>query len=145
MITNHQKIRIDEKVVFETITCDSETTLNFNLEGETYFTYVKNGSHTAISPNEIIDVEEGNLSISIGKSLILKTSPNKVNDIYEVLIIRISKDIVKDILLSQTTKVNLNEHKDSSKDMFTGKACVVSQNYVEGIILYFTNQHVITE
>ena len=77
MIIDHKKIENNQKVVFETIVCNTDSTLNFRLNNEAYFTYVNHGHHVAISPNEIIEVPEGDLGVAVGKSLILKAYPNK--------------------------------------------------------------------
>ena len=61
MVLEHEKIEIDQKVVFETIICNTESTFNFQLMNEAYFIYVNHGRHIAISPNEIVEVPEGNI------------------------------------------------------------------------------------
>ena len=94
MILEHKKIEIDQKVVFETIICNTESTFNFHLNDEAYFIYVNHGRHIAISPNEIVEVPEGNLGIVVGKSLILKAYPIQENQHYQVLIIHINREFV---------------------------------------------------
>ena len=61
MIIDHQKIALNNRLIFETITCNAEHIFNFELKDEAFFIYVNQGYHIAISPNEIIDVPEGNL------------------------------------------------------------------------------------
>jgi hypothetical protein len=65
MIVEHKKIEINQKVVFEAIICNSNTTFKFQLNDEAYFMYVNHGHHVAISPNEIFEVPEGNLGIAV--------------------------------------------------------------------------------
>jgi AraC-like DNA-binding protein len=145
MILEHKKIEINQKVVFETIICNTETTFNFQLNDEAYFTYVNHGHHVAISPNEIIEVPEGNLGIAVGKSLILKAYPNQENQHYQVLIIHINREFVAKAFGNKFPDISTSLENEFSKDMFTGKPCVVSKNYVDGIMHYFYNQHVVTD
>jgi AraC-like DNA-binding protein len=145
MVLDHKKIEINKELVFETIVCDTETTFNFQLNDEAYFIYVNQGHHVAISPNEVIDVPEGNLGISVGKSLILKAYPNLENQEYQVLIIHVSRDVVTKAFGNKFPDISASSENEFSKDMFTGKTCVISKNYVDGILHYFHNQHVVTE
>ena len=145
MILEHKKIEIDQKVVFETIISNSESTFNFQLNDEAYFIYVKHGRHVAISPNEIVEVPEGNLGVTVGKSLILKGYPNQESQHYQVLIIHINRELVAKAFGNKFPDISASLKNEFSKDMFTGKPCVVSRNYVDGIMHYFYNQHVVTE
>jgi AraC-like DNA-binding protein len=145
MIVDHKKIESNQKVVFETITCNNETTFNFQLNDEAYFIYVNHGHHIAISPNEIIEVPEGNLGIAVGKSLILKAYPNRENQHYQVLIIHINREFVAKAFGNKFPDISSSSENEFSKDMFTGKPCVISKNYVDGIMHYFYNQHVVTD
>ena len=145
MILEHKKIELHQKVVFETIICNTETTFNFQLKDEAYFLYVNHGHHVAISPNEIIEVPEGNLGIAVGKSLILKAYPNKENQHYQVLIIHVSREIVTKAFGNKFPDISSSSENEFSKDMFTGKPCVISKNYVDGIMHYFYNQHIVTD
>jgi AraC-like DNA-binding protein len=145
MVLDHKKIEISQRVVFETIICNTETTFNFQLNDEAYFIYVNHGHHIAISPNEIIEVPEGNLGIAVGKSLILKAYPNQENQHYQVLIIHINRDFVAKAFGNKFPDISSSSENTFSKDMFTGKPCVISMNYVDGIMHYFYNQHVVTE
>ncbi len=144
MILDHKKIEINQKVVFETIVCNTNTTFNFQLNDEAYFIYVKHGHHIAISPNEIIEVSEGNLGIAVGKSLILKAYTNQDNQHYQVLIIHINRAFVAKAFRNKFPDISASSENEFSKDMLTGKPCVISQNYVDGIMHYFYNQHVAT-
>ena len=145
MVLEHKKIEINQKVVFETIICNTETAFNFQLNDEAYFTFVNHGHHVAISPNEIIEVPEGDLGIAVGKSLILKAYPNKENQHYQILIIHINRAFVAKAFGNKFPDINTASENDFSKDMFTGKPCVISKNYVDGIMQYFYNQHVVSE
>jgi len=75
MVLEHKKIEINQKVVFETIICNTESTFNFQLNDEAYFIYVNHGRHVAISPNEIVEVPEGDLGIAVGKISYSKSVP----------------------------------------------------------------------
>ena len=145
MIVEHKKIEIHQHVVFETITCNTETTFNFHLNDEAYFLYVKHGYHVAISPNETIEVPEGNLAISVGKMLILKTYPNQENQHYQVLIIHINRELVSNSFANKFPDISSTSENEFSKDMFTGKPCVIAKNYVDGIMQYFYNTHIVTD
>ena len=145
MVLDHKKIEINKQIVFETIICNTETTFNFQLNDEAYFTYVNHGHHVAISPNEIIEVPEGNLGIAVGKSLILKAFPNQENQHYQILIIHISRALVAKAFGNKFPDISNASENEFSKDMFTGKPCVVSKNYVDGIMQYFYNQHVVSD
>lgn len=145
MILEHKKIEINQKVVFETIICNTEYTFNFQLNDEAYFTYVNHGYHIAISPNQIVEVPEGNLGIAVGKSIILKAYPNQGNQHYQVLIIHINRELVAKAFGNKFPDISTSLENEFSKDMFTGKPCVVSKNYVDGIMHYFYNQHVVTD
>jgi len=115
------------------------------LNDEAYFIYVNHGHHVAISPNEIIEVPEGNLGIAVGKSLILKAYPNQENQHYQVLIIHINRELVAKAFGNKFPDISSSSENEFSKDMFTGKPCVISKNYVDGIMHYFYNQHVVTD
>lgn len=145
MILEHKKIEVNQHVVFETILCNTDTTFRFQLNDEAYFIYVNHGHHIAISPNEIIEVPEGNLGIATGKSLILKTYPNQENQHYQVLIIRINRELVARTFGNKFPDISNSSKNDFSRDMFTGKPCVVSKNFVDGIMHYFYNQHVVSK
>ena len=145
MVLEHKKIEINQKVVFETIICNTESTFNFQLNDEAYFIYVNHGHHVAISPNEIVEVPEGNLGIAVGKSLILKAYPNQENQHYQVLIIHINREFVAKAFGNKFPDISTSLGNGFSKDMFTGKPCVISKNYVDGIMHYFYNQHVVTD
>ena len=145
MIVEHKKIEIHQKVVFETIICNTETTFNFHLNDEAYFLYVKHGHHVAISPNEMIEVPEGNLGISVGKSLILKAYPNTENQHYQVLIIHISRELVANSFANKFPDISATGNNQFSRDMFTGRPCVIAKNYVDGIMQYFYNTHIVTD
>jgi AraC-like DNA-binding protein len=145
MVLDHKKIEINKKVVFETIICNTDTTFNFQLNDEAYFIYVNHGHHVAISPNEIIEVPEGNLGIAVGKSLILKAYPNQENQHYQVLLIHIDRAFVAKAFGNKFPDISRTPENEFSKDMFTGKPCVISKNYVDGIMHYFYNQHVVTD
>jgi AraC-like DNA-binding protein len=144
MIVEHKKIEIDQQIVFETIICNTETTLSFQLNDEAYFFYVRHGHHVAISPNEIVEVPEGNLGISVGKSLILKVYPNLENMHYQVVIIHISRELVLKAFANEFPEINSAKDNAFSRDMFTGKPCVIAENYVDGILNYFYNKHIVT-
>lgn len=145
MIVEHKKIEIDQKVVFETIICNTETTFNFQLNDEAYFIYVNHGHHIAISPNEVIEVPEGNLGISVGKTLILKAFPNQENQHYQILIIHIDRTFVAKTFGNTFPNFSSTRDNKFSRDMFTGKPCVISKNYVDGIMQYFYNQHIVSK
>lgn len=145
MIQDHQKIEIKERVVYETILCDQETTFHFSLNDEAYFIYVHQGKHVALSPNEIIEVPEGNLGLVVGKSLVLKAYPNPERQQYQVLIIHLNRAVVTKALESKFPNQTRSSSQEFSRDMFTGKACIISQNYVDGIFQYFYNQAILSE
>lgn len=145
MILEHKKIEVNQQVVFETIVCNTDTTFRFQLNNEAYFIYVNHGHHVAISPNEVIEVSEGNLGIATGKSLILKTYPNKENHHYQVLIIHIDRELVAKTFGNKFPDISNSSKNDFTRDMFTGKPCVVAKNFVDGIMHYFYNQHVVSE
>ena len=145
MVLDHKEIEFNQKVVFETITCNTDATFSFQLKDEAYFIYVNHGYHVAISPNEIIEVPEGDLGIAVGKSLILKAYPNQEKQYYQVLIIHIDRELVASAFGNNFPDISTSSENDFSKDMFTGKPCVISKNYVDGIMLYFDNQHVVTD
>ena len=145
MIVEHKKIEINQKVVFETIICNTETTLTFQLNDEAYFIYVNHGHHVAISPNEVIEVHEGNLGISVGNTLILKAFPNRENQHYQILIIHIDRTLVVKTFGNTFPNFSSSQDNTFSTDMFTGKPCVISKNYVDGIIHYFYNKHIVSQ
>jgi len=115
------------------------------LNDEAYFIYVNHGHHVAISPNEIVEFPEGNLGIAVRKSLILKVYPNKENQHYQVLIIHINRKFVAKALGNKFPDINTSFGNEFSKDMFTGKPCVISKKYVDGIMNYSYNQHAVTD
>src|SRR5210317_1259973 len=131
MVLEYKKIEINQKVVFETIVCNTDTTFNFKLNGEAYFIYVNHGYHLAISPNEIIEVPEGNLGIAAGKSLILKAYPNQENQHYQILIIHISRNLVAKAFGNKFPDISNSSKNNFTRDMFTGKPCVVAKNFVD--------------
>jgi len=145
MILEHKKIEIDRRVVFENIICNTDTTFSFQLKDEAYFLYVNHGHHIAISPNEVVEVPEGNLGIAVGKSLILKAYPNQENQHYQVLIIHIDRALVANAFGNEFPDIRTSFEQEFSRDMFTGQPCVISRNYVDGIMHYFYNQHVVSE
>ena len=145
MVLEHKKIEVNQQVVFETIVCNTATTFRFQLNDEAYFIYVNHGHHVAISPNEIIEVPEGNLGIATGKSLILKAYPNRENHHYQVLIIHINRELVARAFGNKFPDISDSSKNDFTRDMFTGKPCVVAKNFVDGVMHYFYNQHVVSE
>lgn len=145
MVLEHKKLEVNQQVVFETIVCNTDTTFRFQLNDEAYFNYVNHGHHVAISPNEIIEVPEGNLGIAVGKSLILKAYPNQENQHYQVLIIHINRELVARTFGNKFPDISNSSENDFTRDMFTGKPCVVAKNFVDGIMHNFYNQHVVSE
>jgi AraC-like DNA-binding protein len=145
MIVEHKKIEVNQKIALETIICNTETTFDFHLDDEAYFIYVNHGRHVAISPNELIEVPEGNLGIAVGNSLILKAYPNPKNQHYQVLIIHVNRDLVVKVFGQKFPDISNSAKNPFSKDLFNEKPCVISKNYVDGIMLYFYNKHVATD
>ncbi|MFY0690056.1 MAG: helix-turn-helix transcriptional regulator [Cyclobacteriaceae bacterium] len=143
MILEHRKIENEEKVVFETIKANNQQTLNFHLTDEACFVHIKHGKHIAITPSEVIEVPEGNLSFSVGENLILKTFPDE-NDLYQVTIIHIGRRSILEAFAQNFPEIESSENVEFSRDIMTGKPCIVTQNYIEGILHYFDNTHVIT-
>src|SRR5210317_1357423 len=115
MVLEYKKIEINQKVVFETIVCNTDTTFNFKLNNEAYFIYVNHGHHVAISPNEIIEVPEGNLGIAVGKTLILKAFPNQENQHYQVLIIHINREFVAKAFRNKFPDISTSSENEFSK------------------------------
>jgi AraC-like DNA-binding protein len=85
------------------------------------------------------------LGIAVGKSLILKAYPNQENQHYQVLIVHVGREVVAKTFGNKFPDISNSLENEFSKDMFTGKPCVISKNYVEGIMQYFYNQHVVSE
>ncbi len=145
MIVDHKKIAYENKLVFETIVADSEHTLNFHLEDEAYFLHVQHGHHTAITPSEVAEVTEGNLAFAVGENLILKAFPGKDSGVYQVTIIHVDRETVLEAFASNFPELGPPVEDEFSRDIITGKPCVVTQNYIDGILLYFNNTHIITK
>ena len=145
MIVEHKKIELDQRVIFETIVSNSEETFNFHLNDEAYFVHVKLGNHIAITPSEIMEVPEGNLIFSVGQNLILKTYPNKEEDLYQAIIVHINRETILETLTRNFPEISSEEDREFSLDIITGKPCVVLQNYIAGILQYFHNQHIISK
>ena len=144
MIVEHKKIEYNKKVVFETIVSDSQDTFNYRLIDEAYFIHVKHGNHIAITPSEVMEVPEGNLAFSVGENLILKAFPSKKEGIYQVTIIHVVRELILEAFANNFPEINSSKENEYSRDMITGKPCVVTQNYIEGILHYFNNPHIIT-
>jgi AraC-like DNA-binding protein len=144
MIVEHKKIEYDKKVVFETIVSDSQDTFNYRLKDEAYFIHVKHGNHIAITPSEVMEVTEGNLAFTVGENLILKAFPSKEEGIYQVTIIHVVRESILEAFANNFPAINASKEIAYSRDMITGKPCVVTQNYIEGILHYFNNPHIIT-
>ena len=144
MIIEHKKIAFDQHLVFETLVSDSPETLHFHLKDEAYFIHVKHGSHVAITPSEVMEVPEGNLAFSVGENIILKAYPNKTNGIYQTTIIHLDRNAVLETFTSEFPEIGRAGESTYSHDMVTGKPCVITQNYIEGILQYFHNPHIIT-
>lgn len=144
MIIEHKKIKHDQKVVFETIVSDSPDTFNYHLEDEAYFIHVKHGNHIAITPSEVMEVPEGNLVFSAGENIILKAYPNKDDGIYQATIIHVGRSAVLETFTPNFPEIGSPNESKFSRDMVTGKPCVITQNYIEGILHYFYNPHIIT-
>jgi AraC-like DNA-binding protein len=85
------------------------------------------------------------LGIAVCKSLILKAYPNQENHYYQALIIHIDRAFVAKAFGNKFPDISTSLDNEFSKDMFTGKPCVVSKNYVDGIMQYFYNQHVVSD
>ncbi|MCB9304866.1 MAG: helix-turn-helix transcriptional regulator [Lewinellaceae bacterium] len=144
MIIEHKKIEKNKKVVFETIVSDSRDTFNFRLKDEACFVHVKHGTHVAISPSEVMELPEGNLAFSVGENLILKAYPNIDNGIYQTTIIHIDRETTLKTLAHNFPDISSSKESAYSFDTITGKPCVITQNYIEGILHYFNNPHIIT-
>ncbi|MEP4093408.1 helix-turn-helix transcriptional regulator, partial [Reichenbachiella sp.] len=133
-----------DKLVFETIKTNDRQTLNFHLSNEACFLHVKHGRHIAITPSEVVEVPEGNLSFSVGENLILKAFPD-ANELYQVTIIHIDRSSILEAFSNNFPEIDSSESVEFSRDIVTGKPCIVTQNYIEGILHYFDNTHVITD
>jgi AraC-like DNA-binding protein len=144
MIINHKKISSGEKLVFETIVSDSRETFNYHLEDEAYFIHVKHGNHVAITPSEVMEVPEGNLLFSVGENIILKAYPNKEEGIYQATIIHVDRKSVLETFTPNFPEISSASESKFSRDLVTGQPCIVTQNYIEGILHYFHNPHIIT-
>ncbi|MFY0674790.1 MAG: helix-turn-helix transcriptional regulator [Bacteroidia bacterium] len=144
MITKHEKIDFNGKLAFETISTDADQIFNFKLEKEAYFVHVKHGNHTAITPSEVIEVTEGNLSFSVGENLILKAITGD-KGIYQATIIHIDREAILSAFAKKFPEIESAKENDFSRDIITGRPCVLTQNYIHGIMLYFNNRHIITE
>jgi len=62
-----------------------------------------------------------------------------------VLLIHIDREFVAKAFGNKFPDISRTPKNEFSKDMFTGKPCVISKNYVDGIMHYFYNQHVVTD
>ena len=62
-----------------------------------------------------------------------------------MLIIHINREFVAKAFGNKFPDTSTSLGNEFSKDMFTGKPCVISRNYVDGIMHYFYNQHVVTD
>jgi hypothetical protein len=144
MIIEHKKIESDKKVVFETIVSDCRDTFNYHLKDEAYFIHIKHGNHIAITPSEVIEVPEGNLAFSVGENIILKAYPNKEEGIYQATIIHVGRKTVLETFTSEFPDISLSSESTFSRDLVTGKPCIVTQNNIDGILHYFYNPHIIT-
>jgi AraC-like DNA-binding protein len=144
MIIEHKKIEFDKKVVFEMIVSDSRDTFNYHLKDEAYFIHVKHGTHIAITPSEVMEVPEGNLVFSVGENIILKAYPNKDEGIYQAIIIHVDRRTVLETFTSNFPEIRSAHESQFSRDLVSGKPCVITQNYIEGILNYFYNPHIIT-
>lgn len=144
MIIEHKKIELDQKVVFETIVSDAPDTFNYRLEDEACFIHVKHGKHIVITPSEVMEVPEGNLAFSVGENIILKAYPNKQEGLYQVTIIHVGRKSILETFTPNFPEISSAGESNYSRDLLTGKPCVVTQNYIEGILHYFHNPHIIT-
>ena len=144
MIIEHKTIEYNEKVVFEIFVSDSKDTFNFRLKDEAYFVHLIHGNHVAITPSEVMEVPEGNLAFSVGENLILKAYPNRDKGIYQTIIIHINRESILKALANSFPDINSSKDREFSFDTITGKPCIITQNYIQGILHYFNNTHIIT-
>lgn len=145
MILEHKKIEHHNRLVLETLISDREETFNFHLKDEAYFIHVEHGHHVAITPSEIMEVPEGNLAFTVGENIIIKAYPNKDEGIYQTTIIHIDRTSILQALANNFPEISSSEERAFSFDTVTGKPCVITQNYIEGILHYFNNRHIITD
>ena len=144
MITENKRIELNKKVVFETLVANAPDTFSYRLNNEAFFIHVEFGSHVAMTPSEVIEVPVGNLAFFVGQNIILKVFPNE-EGVYKATIIHIARESVLESLTDNFPEVNTDTDVEVSRDIITGKPCVVTQNYIEGILQYFNNRHIITD
>ena len=71
--------------------------------------------------------------------------PNEDTGLYQATVIHIRKEIVLESFSNKFPEINTSGKPNYSRDMVTGKPCVIINNYIEGILYYFDNPHMITD
>lgn len=137
MILQHKKISLGDKVVFESILADSPQSFSYPLQDEACFIHVKQGSQVAFTPDEIVEISEGNLAFANSGNIIFKTEPNEESGLFQATIIHISKELVLETFASKFPAINKTDKPRYSQDMVTGKPCVIINNYITGVRYLF--------
>ena len=145
MIIEHKKIELNNRIVFEAIISDTPHKFSYPLQNEACFIYVKQGKNTVFTPDEIVEIPEGNLAFANSGNIIFKSTPNENSGLYHATIVHIDKQFVLNLFSNGFPKINLSEKPKPSRDVLTGKACVIMNNYIKGISYYFDNRHIASE
>ena len=145
MVIDQKHISSGDRVVFESITADAAHSFSYPLHDEAFFIHVKQGHNIAYTPDEIVEVSEGELAFANSGNLIFKTVPNEQSGMYQATIIHIDQDTVLDTIPKTFSQRDLSGKPRVSRDMVTGRPCVIVNNYIEGVQNYFDNPHMVTD
>ena len=130
MVIDHKKIEHQGRVVFETITTDKPHTFSYPLIDEACFIHVKHGSNTALTPDEIVEVNEGELAFANSGNLIFKSVPSEETGHYQATVLHLHKDFVLDAFASRFPEIEMEGKPAVRRDVVTGKPCVILNNYI---------------
>lgn len=145
MMVDYKKIGFGNKVVFETTITSAPQSFSYPLKDEACFIHVKQGHNIAFTPDEMVDAPEGNLAFANSGNLIFKTVPNEDTGLYQATVIHIHKEFVLEAFSKKFPTINTSGKPNYSRDMVTGKPCVIVNNYIEGILYYFDNPHMVND
>ena len=69
---------------------------HFPTSDEACFVYVKEGTHTTLSSQEMVEVAQGHFSLTSRDNLILKTVPNEDSGQHQITVIHFPKKLVSE-------------------------------------------------
>ena len=92
-----------------------------------------------------MDVPEGNLAFANSGNLIFKTGPNEATGLYQATVIHIRKEFVLNAFTNKFPSINTSDKPRISRDMVTGRPCVIVNNYIDVILHYFDNPQMVND